>query len=125
MLFCCGALALFFDGYYLPFKPCRPITYPDGTPTTENLSYTTTVALDLVLSFFDQRLDAQPFPDDTLYWRKQKLGESKYLYACAAADINGLTTETGCIFVSREGNGTRIETILLRSEGGGPPCPTK
>jgi hypothetical protein len=112
------------DGYYLPFKPCRPITYPDGQITTEKFSHITTTPLDLVLSFYDQRLKAQPVLEaDVGEWRKEVLGDTKYLYVCYGVDINGLTTETGCIHVNKEEKGTHITTTLLRSEGGSMQCP--
>jgi hypothetical protein len=125
LLICCGLIGLFFEGYYLPFKPCRPITYPDGTRTGKHSSYTSTVSLDTVLSFYDQHLDVQPWPADTGQWRREKLEGSKYLYSCYAGDINGLTTETGCIYVSGEKERSHIETVLFRSEGGNIPCPRK
>lgn len=123
VLICCGMVALFINGYHLPFKPCRPIIFPNGMQITAQVSYTTTVSLDAVLSFYDQRLDAQPFPEDALYWKKEELRDSKYLYYCYAGDINFLTTETGCIYVVREEKSTRIDTMLLRSEGSNTPCP--
>lgn len=122
LLICC-LIVLFFEGYYLPFKPCRPITYPDGIKKGKQFSYTTTATLDVVLSFYDQHLDIQPWPADREQWRKEELGSSTYLYSCYAGDINGLTTETGCIYISNEGGSTLIETMLFRSEGGNIPCP--
>lgn len=125
LLICCCLIGLFFEGYYLPFKPCRPITYPDGVRTTQQFSYTTTAPLDVVLLFYDQHLDVQPWPADRGQWRREELEDSKYLYSCYAGDINGLTTETGCIYVSSEKESPHIEGMLFRSEGGNTPCMRK
>ncbi len=122
---CCSLIILFFDGYYLPFKPCRPISYPDGSKMSKQFSYTVTVAMDTVLSFYDQRLGVQPLPADTGQWRREELSDSRHLYSCYGVDINGLSTETGCIYVSKQGEGTHIEGMLLRSEGDNIPCSRK
>jgi hypothetical protein len=125
LVVCCSLAAFFVDGYYLPFKPCRPITYPEGRKTGQSFSYAATDTLDIVLSFYDQHLEVQPWPADTGLWRREELEDSRYLYSCYSVDINGLSTETGCIYVSRQDQGTWIEGMLLRSEGDNLPCPRK
>ncbi|CAG1006274.1 hypothetical protein ANRL4_03614 [Anaerolineae bacterium] len=120
---CCIAAALFFDGYYLPNKPCRPIVYPDGRREPRPFSDVYRVSFDSVLSFYDQNLHIASSPRDTDLWRKERLSTTAYLYSCYAADINGLTAESGCIYVHQEDNATRVETRLLRSEGSNTPCP--
>ena len=119
----CLILGIFWEGSYLPNKPCRPVVYPEGQTTTEQLSYDINDSIEAVLEFYDQRLNVQPFPGDTGQWRREELSTSKYLYSCYGVDINLLTTETGCIYVNPGGAGTHIETQLLKSEGGSIPCP--
>lgn len=122
---CCSLAGIYWDGYYLPFKPCRPIIYPDGQSTGEQLSYSAKVPLDSVILFYDQRLNVRPYPADTGQWRREQISQSKYLYSCFGVDINWLTAETGCIYVSGDIEITRIETRLLRGEGGSSACPKK
>ncbi len=121
----CSLTVLFLDGYYLPFKPCRPITYPEGNNTSENFLYTATTGIDTVLAFYDERLDIQPRPGDIGLWRREELEDARYLYSCYGVDINGLSTETGCIYVSEQKMGTRVEGMLFRSEGDNLQCPRK
>lgn len=119
---CCIGVALYWDGYYLPNKPCRPITYPDGQTTTTSFSTTTSDSLDAVLQYYDRQLNVQPYPGDMGQWIRVEQADSEYLYSCASVDINGLTTETGCVYISSQGEATYIETELLRSEGGNNQC---
>jgi hypothetical protein len=63
----CSAAWIFWDGYYLPAKPCRPFGYPDGSQSglTEGKWYatTTTDTLDQVRSFYEPRLPVVDNPD--------------------------------------------------------------
>jgi hypothetical protein len=124
-LLCCCLGALFWDGYYLPNKPCRPVTYPDGKVTTTEFSAQTTPdEMETVLEFFDQRLNAaDPSVAIDNQWRKIIQAGSGYLYYCYAADINGISTESGCIYVNSDGKETQIKYMLLRSESGNSTCP--
>jgi hypothetical protein len=117
---------LFWDGYYLPGKSCRPITYPDARRTTKTFFLVTSDPIDKVLQFYNQQLDAQPlYLADTGDWKQEQLSNTKYLFSCYGNDINLLTTESGCIYVSIEGSFTRIEGDLVRSEGSNIPCSRK
>jgi hypothetical protein len=122
-LLCCLLTGVFLEGSLLPRKPCRPVLYPNGNRTTESLDYAVTDSFDMVVSYYNDQLNAQT-PDlvDTGQWSLERLSVSTFLYSCRGVDINGLTTETGCIFVSREASSTRIRTQLWRSEGGHIPC---
>jgi hypothetical protein len=126
LLLGCGCLGVafyvFVSGYYLPYKPCRPVTYPDGKRTTVEFYFTSTDSLTSVLQFYDQQLDVQPFPGDIGQWRREKLADSRYLYSCYGVDINNTTTETGCIYIDSDGTNTYIRTELLRAEGANNPC---
>jgi hypothetical protein len=119
----CGLLSIFLEGFYLPFKPCRPKTYPDGTKTSQQFSQSSSDTLDKVLEFYDKNLDVKPWPADTAQWRREQLGDFNYLYSCFAVDINKLTTETGCIYVSSIDTVVHIEGELMRSEGSNVACP--
>lgn len=123
LLICFGLLIIFLEGSYLPFKPCRPRTYPDGGKTNQQFSLSSPDSLSNVLSFYDETLDIKPWPADTAQWRREQLGKSNYLYSCFAVDINKLTTETGCIYISNRDSVVHIEGKLLRSEGSNTACP--
>ena len=117
---------LFWDGYYLPKKPCRPITYPDARRTTKTFSITTKDSLETVLEFYTQSLGVKPiFDADTGDWRMERLSDKRYLLSCYGADINGVSTESGCIYVSVDGSHTKIDGDLYRSEGSNIPCRRK
>lgn len=122
----CALVGLFWDGYYLPNKPCRPITYPDAKKTTEVFSITTQDSLVSVLEFYTQNLDTKPiFEADTGDWKMEELSSNRYLFSCYGADINLITTESGCIYVSSNGVYTRIDGNFARSEGSNVPCSRK
>lgn len=123
MMACCCLTILFVDGRYLPNKPCRPIMYPSESRTTRQFSNTTPTVIEEVLLFYDKTLDVQPWPADIGLWRREKLTENSYLYSCYGVDINGLSTETGCIYLYQRDENTHIVGILLRSEGDNLPCP--
>ena len=119
---CCLAL-IFYDGYFLPFKPYRPIVYPGTNRVTKELSYTTEDAFETVSNFLDDHLEVKDaFGGDIGDWVKEIIGEQNYLYSCYGADINLITTESGCIYVRDTGNGTKIEISFYRSEGSYVPC---
>jgi hypothetical protein len=119
----CCLCVVFFDGYYLPYKPCRPITYPDGKRITNALIYKTEDDYSKVIDFFTQRLSAKkPLLADINEWRVEKLSDSETLFSCYSVDINFLTTETGCIYVYDQDQQVTIETSLIRSEGANAPC---
>ena len=122
---CCCLTAIFWHGYYLPFKPCRPITYPEGQVITGEYSHTSSDSLESILSFYDQHLNAQPALEaDVGQWGKEILENSTYLYSCYGVDINGLTTETGCIYITtNEGKENRIKDALYWGEGAKQQCP--
>lgn len=121
--FCCILACLTLDGYYLPNKPCRPLTYPNAQQTTAQFIHTTTNSIESVLQFYDEKLNVQQFPANTGQWKREILSDGRYLYSCYGVDINLLTTETGCIYLKGETGSTAIETMLLRSEGSNTPCP--
>jgi hypothetical protein len=123
LLVCCTLLGLFLDGYYLPGKPCRPFAYPNLVRTTNAFSITTQDSIETVLQFYDQNLNIKPIMEaDTGDWKIEELENSRFLYSCYSVDINGLTTESGCIYVTVEGLFTRIEGELNRSEGSNIQC---
>ena len=120
---CCLAL-VFYDGYFLPVKPCRPIAYPGTKRVTKDLSYTTKDAFETVSAFLDNHLKTKDAPGgDIGDWVKEKIGERNYLYSCYGVDINLLTSESGCIYVRDTGNTTQINILFYRSEGSETPCP--
>jgi hypothetical protein len=127
---CCSATIFFWWGsYYLPFKPCRPITFPDGIEqgqgTGLRFSYTVDEPIDEVLSFYDSRLLGKEYRVGGIYlgqWNKQELGNSQFLYYCYGGDINLMTSESGCIYVRHQGQKTRIAAYLYRSEGANTQC---
>jgi len=125
LIVCCGLIVLFWNGYYLPQQPCRPISYPGGqTTTAENASYITPDNIEIVLHFFDRHLDAaDPSVAVTNQWRKVKTNGSSYLYYCYAGDVNLITTESGCIYIKPDGNNTLVRSMFFRSEGTNTPCP--
>jgi hypothetical protein len=126
---CCLAAGLWWDGYYLPYKPCRPVTYSPNTEvgSGEGMWFleSTSDSLNVVLANYDQRLKPHIVPDygDTGQWSKEQLPDGRYLYSCFGVDINRLSTETGCIYVKGQATQTQIEGWLFRSEGGNWPCP--
>jgi len=122
---CCLLTLLFLDGYYLPYKPCRPITYPDAKKTNAEFSHALNVSIDSVLPFFDHHLDIRTAPVERGQWQREEVTNSKYVYSCISVDINGLTGETGCIYVVKDEQNTRIHSKLLRWEGGSITCPTE
>ncbi len=79
-----------------------------------------------VLVFYDNALNVQPWPGDTGLWTRQELAPGAFWYTCYGTDINRLSTETGCITVRQQAQGTvSIEGLLLRSEGSNAQCPIK
>ena len=125
----CSLGTLVLDGYYLPFKACRPIAYPSGTQLQiregTTLTHITSDEIDVVTRFFDQQLLAsqkKPLGMDLGQWHREKLNRPDYSYVCYGNDINGLTTETGCITLRQTESGTEIESTLFRSEGSHTPC---
>lgn len=122
----CVAAALFLDGFYLPGKRCRPLRYPDGQRTAEAFQCVTEADLLDVLAFYDSALQAQPWPADTGDWTRQELAPGVFRYTCYGTDINYLSTETGCIYVLQQTQGTVIvRGMLLRSEGSNAQCPAE
>ena len=118
------ATAVCLDGFYLPGKPCRPVRFPDGQRTANAFQYVVDADLADVLAFYDDALDVQPRPGDTGLWTRQELAPGDFWYTCYGTDINRLSTETGCITVRRQAQGTvSIEGLLLRSEGNNVQCP--
>ena len=95
----CVAAAVFLDGFYLPGKPCRPAQHPDGQRTASPFQSVVEADLADVLAFYDTALQVQPWPANTGLWTRQGLAPGAFLYACYGADINRLSTETGCIYV--------------------------
>ena len=123
LIICCILAGLFLDGYYLPSKPCRPITYPDGKRTTKEFSSKTPDSQATVLQFYNQHLGiSSTSVVDTGDWKQEKLSDSKYLFSCYSVDLNGLSTESGCIYVSVSGEYIEIDGELNRSEGSNVPC---
>lgn len=123
LLICLGLLIIFLEGSHLPVKPCRPRIYPGGVKTDQHFSLSSSDSLSTVLSFYDETLDIKTWPADTAQWRKEQLRDLNYLYSCFAVDINKLTTETGCIYISSSDSVVHIEGKLIRSEGSNVACP--
>lgn len=116
---------IYWDGYYLPLKPCRPITYPDGEHITREISYTTQDSLKTVSQFFEQRLSprlVEGLEIENGQWMKMEVDNELTLYWCESVDINRTTGETGCIYVRPEGDKTNIETEFIRFEGANWLC---
>lgn len=123
ILLCCIAGVLFWDGYFLPQKPCRLLIYPNATRTATPFSLVVPDPVNTVLEFYDEHLSAQPAPlADFNEWQVEKLSDGSYLYSCYGKDINRITGETGCIYVSVDGANTKIESEFYRSEGSNTPC---
>lgn len=132
IVFCFGAVIIFWDGYYLPNKPCRPISYPDGDKLNEEgeiRRFETQDSVDEVLQFYDQRLDAILLkgPDDVENWLldrwvRLKLEENSYMYQCLATDINRITQEEGCIYIKEISDGSEVEIIFHRFEEAAFDC---
>lgn len=121
----CVLSLVWYDGYFLPHKPCRPINYPDGENSWPKPGqfyfYSINDPVDKVLQFYTDRL-IKVDEAGIFWWELEQLENSKYLYKCTATDLNGLTVETGCIFVRRNQDITLIETILYRSDTVSRPC---
>jgi len=127
---CCVGAIVCWDGYYLPFKYCRPVAYPssDMTGLVEGkwFTHTTTNDINEVISFYDARLltgQHQLGNIELGEWRKEHLKDERLLYHCAGTDINLLSTETGCVYISKKDQDTYIESWFFRSEGTHIPCP--
>jgi len=129
ILCCCFGIIIWWDGYYLPYKYCRPVTYPDGNMNGLKegkwFSTTTTASVNSVMVFYDERLltGEHSLGDINLgEWHRKELQDGRLLYECVGIDINLLTVETGCIYISKQNEGTYIESWFLRSEGGTITC---
>jgi len=122
IILCCLGAGVYWDGYYLPNKPCRPITYPDAKQTTSSFTYTSDESINTLLQFYDQQLNVQAIRTEYGEWAKEQLTSLNYLYSCYSNDVNGMTTETGCIYISSDGVTSYIKTEFFRSEGGHIPC---
>ena len=129
LLLCCSSILIFFEGSLLPFKPCLPISYPDGKqlrkPGGEWLVQLTEDPSEKVLSFYDEELAAvRSYISgyELGQWKREDSGDRTYYY-CYGRDLNRVTTETGCISVSVTAETTRVETVRYRSEGSNVPCP--
>jgi hypothetical protein len=123
---CCGVGLVFWDGYYLPNKPCRPISFPEGRRLGGDSSVLSKDTLITVEAFYDKHLAPKPTGvGDIGDWRKDKLTAGGYRYWCFGNDINLLTTETGCIDIREVDAGTVIDYRLRRSEGASAPCPSQ
>jgi hypothetical protein len=123
-LMACGAIATYWNGYYLPNKPCRPTKYPDGEVISEDSSYLTKQSFAEIVDYYDRSLKPVAVQSANFrQWSKEQLDTNRILYICQAPDTNGLTTETGCIYVGVEPSGTRISLMLMRSEGSTSQCP--
>lgn len=123
ILICCIAAGLFWDGYFLPGKPCRLLTYPNATRTAKPFSLVVPDPINTVLEYYDEHLDPHLAPlADFNEWEVEKLSDASYLYSCYGSDLNLITGETGCIFVSVDGAYTKIVGEFYRSEGSNTPC---
>lgn len=123
VLLCPSLLYLFIDGYYLPFKPCRPMVYPSGEPMgkgrRDNLVGDSFVQ---VVAFYDQRLQPTTQKNIIGHWRTTDRRPDIVAYACSAGDINGTTGEQGCMYLLPMAGGTRVITELNVYEGSTVPC---
>lgn len=123
-LLCIALCAVFWDGFYLPYKPCRPLVYASGQSSNQaRTTIITSDAFDQVINFYNQHLNPQPAAGfATGVWRQLDTQATFVSYACSSSDINMLTAETGCIFIIKEADKTSIVTELLTSEGSSVPC---
>ncbi len=116
--------SFFLAGHAVPSTACRPITYPDGEMTTQSHTIYTTESLESVFQFYGQHL--KPVPPTLAgmnEWSREHLNPPGDLYACSRVDSDGVTTETGCVYVSAEGAATKIEISFRRSVNGTTvPC---
>lgn len=100
IMVCCTGICVWEGGYYLPNKPCRPLNYPGGEVVVDDFFYKAEEPLDQILIFYDQHLNAQSTPAvDFGTWDKEILYSDIYLFSCHNPDINGSTSETGCIYI--------------------------
>jgi hypothetical protein len=118
----CLCLCIYVDGSLLPYKPCRPVAYPQSLPGLQHDTATTTDSLDTVKAFYDQRLNIQEGSGQLGVWVRSAIDQSHYSYTCRAIDLNFTTAEAGCITISAEGEGTIITTKHMRAEGSIPVC---
>lgn len=127
ILLFCGLYGLFWDGYYLPNKPCRPIEYPTAERINpkpgEVYEYLTDNEAEDVIDFFDDELNATVLSEkasleirESASWMRKKIDARTYVYQCIASDINGSTAEQSCLYVKEVEQGTLIETVLWRFE---------
>ena len=88
-----------------------------------NLYINTDEPVTKLLSFYEQRLNPKPVHEaDIGLWGKEELDMGFYLFSCSSADINGLTTETGCIYIIDEESRRTVITELILAEGDYPQC---
>lgn len=126
ILGCCIGIYVWEGGYYLPYKPCRPISYPDGKVVVNEFSYATDEPLNKLLSFYNQRLNAKSALEaDVGVWSREELHPTIYLFSCYGVDLNRYTTETGCIYIvnQKEEKKRMVIAKLYWGEGADPQCP--
>lgn len=123
LLFCCGLFLLFFDGYYLPYKPCRPLEFPSlekiSFPKRSKIyEYRTNQPIDEVVELFDNRLHPlvlsreQPLGVGVSDWKRKQLNSKIQVYQCISADINGSTLEQGCLYIRKTRHETAIQMMF-------------
>ena len=133
ILLCCGLVFLFIDGYYLPYKPCRPLKFPslEKRPLPkwgETYQYRTNQSLDEIVELFDQKLrplvlsEEQSLGIGISAWKRKQIKEGTYVYQCISADINDITLEQGCMYIKESPEGTLIQTRLWVFETANPRC---
>ena len=116
--------SLFVDGYYLPFKPCRPLVYDTNLSSGQGSStFVTSDKMVNVINFYDQHLKQGSVSSfENGVWRKTDNTADLVAYSCSSVDVNMITAETGCIYIIKEINGVRIVSELTRNEGSSVPC---
>jgi len=112
----CGCVGVLVIGSLLSTKPCRPIIYPTGKIVTERESIMTSDPIETVLAYYNGKLNVKSNSiADTGDWRRNTLDNQGYMFSCSSLDFNRITTETGCLMVSADASGTRIEAILIKA----------
>ena len=135
MLLCCG-LALYYDGYFLPYKPCRPLEFPSlkVRPFPRQLEiyeYRTNLSVDEVTALIDNKIDPIVLSEEQYLnvvasgvWKRKQQADGTQVYQCISGDINGITIEQGCMYIREASEGTLIQTDLSSFETSTFPCDT-
>lgn len=133
LLLCCGQYLIFFDGYYLPHKPCRPLEFPSLEKISfpkrgEIYEYRTDQSIDEVVEIFDERLEPVVLLQDHSLgvavsdWKRKSLDSRTEVYQCISEDINGIGFEQGCLHIRETSQETLIQMKFGSFETSTFPC---